>query len=167
MPVKGDILVKKGLMMQIWRIQQVQAIVGLLFWSLTLAGVYYISYFHDHLVNLGILGEGDVALGTALLFAAIIIGFLVFGLIYDRVFKLWREQTDVLIERNPYTREKLTPKEVIQWRRSFVPIMKELAKKDSQMEKDVVFMEKWIEKSILDYKELEYGVKDLEKWVTS
>ncbi len=158
-------MVKKGLMVQMWRIQQSQAMIGIFFWALTLAGVYYLSYFHPYFRDLGLVTDKQVFLGTIMLALLILLAFLLMGLIYDRALRLWREQTDVIVERNPYSKERLMPKEVIFWRRSQLSIMKELAKKDTSIQKDIDFMEKWIEKSVARYKELREGAEDLEKWV--
>jgi len=154
-------------MVQLWRIQQSQAIIAIFFWGLTLAGVYYKEYFHPQLVRIGLLREQDLFLGTILLSLAIIATFLLAGLVYDRTLKLWREQTDVIVERNPYSKERLMPKEVMFWKRGTVSILKELAKNDSELKKDIEFMEKWIEKTMEENKEIKKGVEDLERWVMS
>jgi hypothetical protein len=136
-----------------------------LFLGLTLAGVFYPNYFHQHFVSLGIVRQGDYFLGTMILFLVIIVAFLLMGFIYDRSLKLWREQTDVAIERNPYSVERLQPKEIVQWMRCSVSIMKELAKTDSAIQKDIEFMEKWIAKSLAERPALRESVEGLEKWV--
>jgi hypothetical protein len=158
-------LVKKYLMVQIWRIQQSQAIISLFFWGLTLAGIFYPTYFHQHFVSLGLVRPSDYFLGTMILFLVIIVAFLLMGFIYDRSLKLWREQTDVAIERNPYSVERLQPKEIVQWKRTSVSIMKELAKTDSAIQKDIEFMEKWVAKSLAERPDVRASVEGLEKWV--
>lgn len=157
-------MVKKALMIQLWRIQQSQSVISLFFWALTLAGVFYLNYFHPVFVSLG-LPKSEVFLGTIILFFIIIVAFLVIGLIYDRILKLWVEQTDVSVERNPYSSGYLMPKDVIFWRRSTLPIMRELARKDSSIQKDVEFMEKWIEVSMDKQKGLADNVMKLEEWL--
>ena len=158
-------MVKKGFMLQLWRIQQSQALISVFFWALTLAGVFYLNYFHPVFVSLG-LPEKWIAVGTGILFLLIVLTFLLMGLIYDRFLRLWREQTDVIVERNPYSRERLLPKEIVFWKRGTLALMKELANKDSAIQKDIDFMEKWIAKSMADYKELREAVDGMEKWVT-
>jgi predicted PurR-regulated permease PerM len=159
-------LVKKYLMVQIWRMQQSQALISIFFWALTLAGVYYLSYFHPFFTSLG-LPKTEVALGTIILFFLIVVGFLIAGLIYDRFLKLWREQTDIAVERNPYSVERMQPKEIVQWKRFNVSIMKELAKTDGAIRKDIEFMEKWIAKSLAERPDLRASVEGLERWVMS
>jgi predicted PurR-regulated permease PerM len=157
-------LAKKYLMVQIWRIQQSQALISIFFWALTLAGVYYLSYFHPLFRSFG-LPASEVALGTIILFLCIVVGFLIIGVVYDKVLRLWREQTDVAVERNPYSVERMQPKEIVQWKRFNVSIMKELAKTDSAIQKDIEFMEKWIAKSLAERPDLRKSVEGLEKWV--
>ena len=157
-------MVKKGFMLQLWRMQQSQALISVFFWALTLAGVFYLNYFHPVFVSVG-LPESAIAIGTTILFILIVLAFLLMGFIYDRFLRLWREQTDVIVERNPYSRERLLPKEIVFWRRGTLALMKELAKKDSAIQKDIEFMEKWIAKSMADYEELKEAVASMEKWV--
>jgi len=61
----------------------------------------------------------------------------------------------------------LMPKEIVFWKRSSLAMMKELAKKDGEIQKDIDFMEKWIAKSMIDYKELREAVETMEQWVQS
>ena len=159
-------MVKKGFMLQLWRIQQSQALISVFFWALTLAGVFYLNYFHPLFVKIG-LPATEIALGTMILFLVIVLVFLLMGFIYDRFLRLWREQTDVVVERNPYAKERLMPKEIVFWKRSSLAMMKELAKKDGEIQKDIDFMEKWIAKSMVDYKELREAVETMEQWVQS
>ena len=156
-------MVKKGLMIQLWRLQQSQAMISLFFWALTLAGVYYV-YFHPVLVRLG-LPENQVFVGIFVLFSLIIITFLILGLLYDRVLKLWVEQTDVAVERNPYSSKYLLPKDIMYWQRSTLPIMRGLAKSDPALLKDIEFMEKWIDKSLAKQKGMKDSITSLENWI--
>jgi len=162
-------MVKKYLMVQIWRIQQSQALISLFFWALTLAGVFYYNYFRNFFIFLGLVSREESQtnnlIGTIYLFFMIVLAILLLGFIYDRYLKLWREQTDVAIERNPYSVERMQPKEIVQWKRFNVSIMKELAKTDSAIRKDIEFMEKWIAKSLAERPELKKSVEGLEKWV--
>lgn len=157
-------MVKKGLMIQLWRLQQSQTMISLFFWALTLAGVYYV-YFHPVLVRLG-LPENQVFVGIIVLFSLIIIAFLIMGLLYDRVLKLWVEQTDVAVERNPYSSKYLMPKDIMYWQRSTLPIMRGLARSDPSLLKDIEFMEKWIDKSLARQKGIRENVASLESWIT-
>src|SRR3989304_2682133 len=107
---------KKALMTQIWRIQATQGIFSVFFWSLTLAGVFYKEYVHVHFVNWGLVRDDQVGIGTAILFLLVLLTFLALGVLYDVGLKLWKEQTTVAYERNPFTQERIFPKEVVVWR---------------------------------------------------
>lgn len=158
-------MVKKRMMIQFWRLQQTQQIIGLFFWALTLTGVFYLSYFHSWFVKFGVVRNDEVFLGTIITFFLIILAFLVIGLIYDRVLKLWVEQTDVTVERNPYSTGYLLPKEIVYWRRTTLPVMKALAKSDGAVQKDIDFVEKWIAASLAKQHDLQAYVDKLEKWI--
>ena len=158
---------KKGFMVQLWRIQQSQAIIGLFFWGLTLAGVFYPNYFHQHFVSLGIVRQGDYFLGTMILFLIVIGVFLLMGLIYDIVLRLWVEQSDVAVERNPYSKERLMAKDIVSWRRGNIAIMRQLARADPSIQEDIDFMEKWIDKSLATQKGLKEDVERIEAWIAS
>ena len=160
-------MVKKYLMVQIWRIQQSQAIISLFFWGLTLAGIFYPTYFHQHFVSLGIVRQSDYFLGTMILFLVIIVAFLLMGLIYDIVLKLWVEQSDVAVERNPYSKERLMAKDIVSWRRGNIAMMRQFARVDPSMQKDIDFMEKWIDKSLATQKGLKEDVERIEAWIAS
>lgn len=108
--------VKKALMTQIWRLQQSQALISVFFWSLTLAGVFYLAYVHTWFVRWRIIGADEVFIGTVYLFFIFLGGFLLIGFIYDRVLKLWSEQTVVAYERNPFTVDRFYAKEILLWR---------------------------------------------------
>ena len=159
-------MVKKGLMVQLWRIQQSQGLISLFFWALTLAGIFYVNYVEWFFIKIGLVpGVNEQrALGTIYLFLMIVLVFLLIGLLYDRVLKLWVEQTTVAVERNPYSKERLMPKEVVFWQRGYLSIMKEIAKKDSSMQKDLDFMDKWMSKSLQE-PGLRKEVEELEQWV--
>jgi len=43
--------------------------------------------------------------------------------VWDLKMKMWRKQTAVNIERNPYAKEKLTAKDVFQYEFLWIPIL--------------------------------------------
>lgn len=141
--------IKKGLMTYIWRIQQSQMLISIIFWSLTLAGVFY-QYFaplFDHYVG---IPQENVLFGMAFLFFLVLSSVVIVGVVYDRVFRLWQESAVVSVERNPYSRFLLMPKEVILWKRCQLRILKEVAKDDPETMKDIAFMDKWMDKLMED-----------------
>ena len=139
--------IKKSLMTQVWRLQQSQGLIGIFFWALTLAGVFYFQYIHANFVKWGIVRDDQVFLGTLILFLIFLGTFLVLGFLYDRILRLWKEQVIVAYERNPYTSEYLVPKEVVLFR-THIETLRLLAKENPEALKQVRIMENWLARQI-------------------
>lgn len=143
---------KRYFMMQIWRLQQAQMIISMLFWSLTLTGVFY-PYVGW---RLRLMGIENTTVAIVVLFLFVAGGILAFGYIYDRIFKMWHHQQIVIQERNPYSRGKLTPKEVLYWTLYYIPSLEAEAVllRDSDEKRAVETMEKadtlkrWVRKNL-------------------
>lgn len=102
---------KKAVMIVLWRVQQAQMVISIIFWSLTLTGVFY-PYVADKWFN-SVLGPDRVLVGMALMFLLVVSLIVAFGLFYDKM-KFWKEQNIVTQERNPYTYgSKVWPQQVI------------------------------------------------------
>jgi hypothetical protein len=157
--------VKKGLMTYIWRIQQSQMIISIVFWSLTLTGVFYQYFAPLFDVYLGIPQE-NVFSGMLLLFFIVLLSVVLIGIVYDRVFRLWQESSVVSVERNPYSRFLLMPKEILLWKRCQLRILKEVAKDDPEAQKDIEFMDRWFDKLLEDPK-IAKQVEETEKTIMS
>ena len=85
--------VKKWLMKQQWRVIQIRGIWSLFYGVLLLAYAYfeYIPFF------------SDLAFYGPFVFAGfILLVFLIFGYIYDKVLMMWAPTHEVAAERNPY-----------------------------------------------------------------
>lgn len=99
--------IKRSIMTTLWRVQQAQMFISIIFWSLTLAGIFY-PYISARFLN-EIVGDENVFIGMLLIFLAVIILVVSFGYAYDKL-KIWKEQMTVAQERNPYTYgSKVTP----------------------------------------------------------
>ena len=161
--MRAPVGLKKSLMTQVWRLQQSQAIISIFFWSLTLAGVFYLAYLHDWFVRWGLVRQNEVFLGTIYLFLIFLLVFLLIGFVYDRVLKLWSEQTVVAYERNPYTRDRMYAKEIVLWRMQ-VETLREVGKGNPQATERVRAMDAWIEALLRSDPELAKSVRDLESY---
>ncbi len=151
-------------MVQLWRIQQSYAIFGIVFWSVTLTLLSY-QYVAPKFEEWFGISQRDVFIGLTLLFF-IVLGLILFaGFLYDRVLRLWREQSVVAYERLPYAKEMLTPKEVLLWGRVHLGILKQVAKSDPSVAEDIQFMDKWVAKSLSEDPSLQRNVRELEEWV--
>lgn len=157
--------IKKGLMTFIWRIQQSQMLISILFWSLTLTGIFY-QYFAPLFDQYFGVSQEDVFVGMLLLLLMVLIGVALLGFAYDRVFRLWQESSVVNVERNPYSRFLLMPKEILLWKRCQLRILKEVAKDDPETQRDIQFMEKWMDKLLEDPKVKEQ-VEETERMILS
>lgn len=97
--------IKKWLMKQQWRIVQIRGIWSLFYGILLLAIAYYeyVPFIADM-----------QSMGPFVFAGIILIIFLIFGYIYDRVLVMWAPSQEVTIERNPYQYVP-SPKDKIFW----------------------------------------------------
>jgi hypothetical protein len=149
---------KKRLMELMWRMQQSQIIIGVLMWSLTLAGIFY-PYMRD---KFG-LDPSNVALPMFGLFLVILCGVILIGLAFDKL-RFWKEQNIVLAERNPYTTYKFYPKE-IHWARLWVALAKQQPNPPPEVRREIEFFESWIERLMAEDPYYRREVEDIERFV--
>ncbi len=166
-------MVKRYLMIQLWRIQQSYTLLSLFLWGAVLTFTAYPIIkepwlrFLDATFGIPADAPGVVA-GTLLLIFLLIYGVLfAFGLVYDKYLRLWREQLDVSVERNPYAREKLMVKEILQWRHMFLPAMRALGARDEGVRRDVAFMESWIALTVASDPHIKRSLEDTEKEIAA
>ena len=99
--------IKKKIMTLLWRVQQAQMVISIVFWSLTLTGIFY-PYISERALD-DLVGPENVALGMVLIFLVVVSLIFLFGYTYDRL-KIWKEQVTVIQERNPFSfGTRLTP----------------------------------------------------------
>lgn len=95
---------KKWAMMWLWRIQQISLPMTLAITAVNLSMTIAVSIAWR-------LGSYYMAFGislTLLLLVAMGSGYL-----WDRKARMWHEQSVVMVERNPFYRDKMNPKEVV------------------------------------------------------
>lgn len=152
---KKDRSVKNWFMLQVWRLQQVSQIVTLVMLTATLSGIIwgYVKY------RGGIFGNSVFGI----LIIALIIGLAVwtFAIFWDTRLKLWRDQMQVLVEKNPYTHEKMSPKELFTYIITWIPIMENLAKDDPKMEASLKVLKDWVRKEVAHDPHLVQEVKEI------
>jgi len=139
-------MLKKRFMEFMWRLQASQTIIGIVFWPLTLTGIFY-PYFRDRTNNFG-LGPESVLGGMLVLFFIIVLAIVIFGLFFDKL-KFWKEQNIVLIERNPYAGIKLNAKEIY-WMRLWAMTLKANPGLTPHLKKDLELFDKWIEYNLAE-----------------
>ncbi|UCE45674.1 MAG: hypothetical protein JSU93_01985 [Methanobacteriota archaeon] len=155
--------VKKWFMLQVWRIQQVAQLLVLTMMAITDAILVY-----DYTDGLRVGGEpliSDRALGV--LFVLILIGGAIwlFALIWDMRLKMWREQMTVLVEKNPFTKEKMTPKEIAMVNIIWAPLIERLGKDDPKAKEYAKALKHWARKSMKEDPIAEEEVRTILKYV--
>ncbi len=131
---------KKKLMKNFWRVQQAQMVISVVFWSMTLTGIFY-PMIVEKLEEYPWWGE-NTFLGLMIFFSIVLGGIFVFGFFYDK-FKFWKEQQLVIVERNPYTSWKLNPVQTM-WAEMWIETAKALENKTPELEAKIKFFEAWI-----------------------
>lgn len=154
--------IKKRFMMYVWRMQQIGSLYSVFMLTVTLTLVLYplVEWRFDNLFDrIGIPRSWNfLVVGT--LFLLILSGAMLFGFMYDKVLKLWIMQTTVAIERNPYTKNLMNPKEILNWQYYFIPMLR-----SSGNEREADFMEKWNQRCLKENPMLQKEVKRILRWV--
>ena len=148
-------MAKKFLMTLVWRITQTGPILSIFFWGTALAGIFWpilgqrdppgpMWWFVRDVLGVG--EDRATLVGILLLFLAFVTLILSFGFVYDRVFKLWREQMDVIVERNPYAEELLYVKERAQFQEFSLPLARAVYKvsPDPELKEAIHRAEEWV-----------------------
>lgn len=104
---------KKAFMVLLWRTQQIGQPTSLTLLAITLA--LQVNLYVGWRFSNTYLGVG-LAL-TAILFAVLLAGY-----VWDKGLRMWHEQGIVMVERNPYAMQKLTPKEVVYLTELWIPL---------------------------------------------
>ena len=149
---------RKSLMTHIWRFQQVGGLVAVVLMCLNLTIPLYKTYGWI-LIRIGIPANLDwliVIIYFLLTFALA----LLFGLMYDRILKLWKYHQIVAMERNPYQKGKMTPAEVVIWQYNYIPLLWKYGLKE-----EAIFNLKWNEANMERDPELRKDVFELIDWI--
>ena len=149
---------KKKIMTVLWRVQQAQMVISIVFWSLTLTGIFY-PYISERILD-DLVGPENVALGMIVIFLGVMGLIILFGYTYDRM-KFWKEQVIVIQERNPFSfGYRLTPIQITLFKAAISddPVAKAMALaliRMNEQEPEVAQVLKDIEERISD----EYGIR--------
>ena len=148
--------IKKNLMLMVWRFQQVNSFVVIfgLSMTLTLQAFPFVKWRFNQ------IGIVDNWLINLILFLVIFAGAVIVGIIYDSLLKLWIQQQVINIERNPYAKEKLAPKGVLNRKFFFIPMLKKAG-----LRSEAIIQESWIEHNLEREPILRKDVYRIIKWV--
>ncbi len=149
--------IKKWFMLQMWRVQQIAAVMTLVLMAINLSlQVYdYMSW------RSGVFSSPYTGALIILLALGLIIWVL--SMVWDTRLRMWREQMTVLIERNPYAKEKMSSKEVMVYALTWLPIMDKLGKDDPEVRASAAALRKWIEEVVKSDPILARDIKDVSK----
>lgn len=101
-------------MVQVWRLQQI-AMVGSLILLVINLGLTIYGYIDWRIRN--------PYIGVPAVVFALVTVIWIAAWAWDRRLRLWREQQSVIIERNPYASERLSPKELLMFEYVWIPGM--------------------------------------------
>jgi hypothetical protein len=134
--------IKKWFMLQMWRVQQVAQVLTIILLALNLSLQLYgfISWRKGSFFSTPYAGVPLILLVTV----AIIWGF---AIVWDMRFKMWREQMAVVVERNPYAKERMTSKELVFYGITWLPVLEQLAKQNPEVKPAAEAMRNWLKQA--------------------
>ena len=152
--------VKKWYTTILYFMSMAQRNIGVIFWVTTSSGVWY-PIFRD-------LEWFPIKGWFLLIFllCANFIGVLLFGWMLYGLVKLWDTEQRVIALRNPFIRGTLTPKEIIQLEKLWLPLLKTI-NKEGELDETINRIKRWIEKGEvtqdMNIEEIEQIIKRMEK----
>ncbi len=150
--------VGKSVMTHIWRFQQVGGLVAVTLMCLNLTILLY-AYIGWWFERIGVPHKLDWLIMIIIFTLSFTIALL-FGVLYDTVFKLWRHREIVAVERNPYMKGRIKPTELVSWQYIYIPLLIKYGLKD-----EAIFNLKWNERNMERDPELRKDVFRMMKWI--
>jgi hypothetical protein len=132
--------VKKWLMLQVWRVQQIAAILSLIMLAVTDALLIYDKVsWRQGIFSTPYTGGLMILIG---------IGLLIWGasIVWDRKLKMWREQMTVLVEKNPYNKERMASKEIVMYNLMWLPMLEHIGKQDPEVKAAAEALRGWMKR---------------------
>lgn len=135
---------KKWFMLQMWRVQQVAQPLTLVMLAITISLQVFglIKWREDSLLSTSWIGVPMIALFLVLVIWTV-------AIFWDMRLRMWREQATVLVERNPYVKEKMSSKEVAMFLMVYLPLVERLAKDDPSMKPTADALRSWVKKALV------------------
>jgi len=128
---------KKWAMLQMWRVQQVAQMLTLVMLAATLSlQVWRLTVWRGEFM-------ASYA-GLLLILLVLAAGIWAFAFVWDMRLRMWREQATVLIDRNPFAKEKMTAKEIAMYELMWFPVLERLGENDPKMLESVAAMKRWV-----------------------
>ena len=158
---------RKWAMRQYWRMQQSQAVVGLLLWGTTITLLVWpyvrwrfeVSCNESLCFNDSFVGIPATYFGLLAIFLTVMFGVLTIGYLYDQVFSLWTEWRSVDMERNPYVTYALTPNWMM-----ITALQAEMLRRQSEGDEAMQEQAEWFLKWCKSYAEGEMFARAVQRW---
>lgn len=136
--------IKKWFMLQFWRIQQVAQILTLVGIGITDSILIWGKVqWRGGIIANSIAGPAIILLTFALMVWA-------FAIFWDLRLKMWRDQMSVLVDKNPYMKEKFSPKEIAVYGMVWLPMLDHMAKSDPSIKEHADAMRKWLKRELTE-----------------
>ncbi len=133
--------IKKWAMLQMWRLQQVAQILtlALLAINLSLQVWGYVKWRGD------IMGSYMGVLIILLVLAALVWSI---AFIWDVRLKMWREQISVLMQKNPFVKERMTSKEIAIYAMTWIPVLEHMGKDNPALRAQADRFRDWLKREV-------------------
>jgi hypothetical protein len=152
--------IKKWFMLWMWRVQQVSQPLTLTLMAINLSLTVFglIKWREGSPLSVSWIGVPLILL----LLAFVILSF---ALIWDLRLKMWRDQATVLVERNPYSKEKMSAKEIMIYGVLWLPVLDDIGKRDPKAKIAAEALREWIRKASKEEPVMEKDLDDVFKYI--
>jgi hypothetical protein len=152
--------IKKWFMLWMWRVQQVSQPLTLTLMAINLSLTVFglIKWREGSPLSVSWIGVPLILL----LLAFVILSF---ALIWDLRLKMWRDQATVLVERNPYSKEKMSAKEIMLYGVLWLPILEDIGKRDPKAKLAADALREWIRKASKEEPVMEKDLDDVFEYI--
>ena len=150
---------KKWFMLQMWRMQQIAQLA-----TLALLAVNLSLQVYDFMSWRGSVFETPYT-GVPLIALILVAIIWLFSIVWDLRMRMWREQHSVLVEKNPYTKEKMTAKEIAIYAYMWLPLMDRIGKDDPEVREAAKTVRAWLLKAYVEDPSLEGEVKEITDFI--
>jgi hypothetical protein len=152
--------IKKWFMLWMWRVQQVSQPLTLTLMAINLSLTVFglIKWREGSPLSVSWIGVPLILL----LLAFVILSF---ALIWDLRLKMWRDQATVLVERNPYSKEKMSAKEIMIYGVLWLPVLDDIGKRDPKAKIAAEALREWIRKASKEEPVMEKDLDDVFEYI--
>jgi len=141
---------KRWVLLWLWRIQQPAAIFGVVMNAVNMA----------LLLNLYMKWRFDNPYTGLFLTFTVTIGLLiVLAWLWDTKARMWHEQMEVSVQKNPFNFHKMTAKEVVVYQKTWIPLMQQFG-----MKEEAAFWVRWCDEQMVLDAQLKKEVEEILEW---